>query len=273
MPWTDNVRIPDQLSKAAPALTGIGADLHMVHLGDESNQIWHSRFDGSKWSHNVEVFNQKSKATPGFAGDTMVHVGDTSDHIWKTRLAGGEQWSDNVIAIHNASSTAPALAQSPGFWLMVAYKEADTAALDYFLLAEKAGNRTGGLTDMAPALAWHNSTFHMVHVGTGDRNLWHSTFDPVKRVWSQKQIPGQFTQASPALASVSGRLHMVHLGESSNSIWHSVFDDATGTWAESVIPGQLSKAPPALGVTGRVLHMVHLGDSSNHLWHSQFQDG
>jgi len=49
--WTPNVRIPDQTSKASPALAafpglqGIPGTLHMVHLGDSSNQIWHFEYD------------------------------------------------------------------------------------------------------------------------------------------------------------------------------------------------------------------------------------
>jgi hypothetical protein len=40
--WTPNVRIPDQTSKASPALAAFQGRLHMVHLGDSSNDIWHS---------------------------------------------------------------------------------------------------------------------------------------------------------------------------------------------------------------------------------------
>jgi hypothetical protein len=40
--WWPKVRIPDQLSKASPALAVFQGKLHMVHLGDSSNNIWHS---------------------------------------------------------------------------------------------------------------------------------------------------------------------------------------------------------------------------------------
>jgi hypothetical protein len=46
MAWRPNVRIPDQQSWASPALTHYGTQLHMVHLGDSSNDIWHSTSDG-----------------------------------------------------------------------------------------------------------------------------------------------------------------------------------------------------------------------------------
>jgi len=46
-------RIPNQRSKAAPALASTGGLLHLVHLGDTSNTLWHSVFDGRTWTPNV----------------------------------------------------------------------------------------------------------------------------------------------------------------------------------------------------------------------------
>ena len=52
----------------------------MVHLGDSSNDIWHSTYDGGSWTENVLIRNQKSKAAPALAvlQDRlhMVHLGD-----------------------------------------------------------------------------------------------------------------------------------------------------------------------------------------------------
>ena len=50
MPWSPNVAIADQLSKATPGLASFDGGLRMVHLGDSSNKIWHSVFDGASWS-------------------------------------------------------------------------------------------------------------------------------------------------------------------------------------------------------------------------------
>ena len=44
--WAQNIPIPYQLSKAAPGLAAFGGRLHMVHLGDSSNDIWYSTSDG-----------------------------------------------------------------------------------------------------------------------------------------------------------------------------------------------------------------------------------
>jgi hypothetical protein len=88
MAWTPNVLIPNQESKATPALAygGLeGPQLHMVHLGDSSNDIWHSRSDGNSWSPNVRISGQQTKASPALAyygGLHMVHLGESSNDIW-----------------------------------------------------------------------------------------------------------------------------------------------------------------------------------------------
>lgn len=130
---------------------------------------------------------------------------------------------------------------------------------------------TGGLTNLTPALTFHDRTLHMGHHDIRNSNLWHSIFDQSSQTWSQKRIEGQSSFAPPALASFNGRLHMVHVGESSNQIWHSVFDG--DQWSPNIkVPKQSSKDAPALAAFNGSLHMVHTGDSSNQLWHSQFQD-
>ena len=96
MAWTPNVRIPNQQSWAPPALAyggPEGAQLHMVHLGDSSNDIWHSRSDGNSWSPNVRIPNQQSWASPALALYDgllhMVHLGDSSTDIWYSTSDGG----------------------------------------------------------------------------------------------------------------------------------------------------------------------------------------
>ena len=91
--WTPNVQIPGQKSKAAPALAFDGTVLHLIHQGDSSNDLWHSKFDGANWSPNIKVAEEKSKAPAAlamFAGRVhMVHLGDTSNDLWHSRLDFG----------------------------------------------------------------------------------------------------------------------------------------------------------------------------------------
>ena len=96
MAWTPNVLIPNQESKATPALAYGGPEgpqLHMVHLGDSSNDIWHSTFDGNSWSRNVRIPGQQSWASPALThyGTRlhMVHLGENSTDIWHSTSDGG----------------------------------------------------------------------------------------------------------------------------------------------------------------------------------------
>ena len=57
-------RIPDQQSKAAPALAATPGVLHMVHLGNSSNDLWHSTFNGSPWTTNVKNSGSAEQGFP-----------------------------------------------------------------------------------------------------------------------------------------------------------------------------------------------------------------
>jgi hypothetical protein len=55
-------------------------------IGDSSNDLWHSVFNGTAWSANVKIPGQQSKAPPALAffggAIHMVHLGDTSNDLW-----------------------------------------------------------------------------------------------------------------------------------------------------------------------------------------------
>src|SRR3982751_5598449 len=90
--WRPNRTIPGQQSMASPALAALGNRLHMVHLGDSSNDIWWSIFDGTSWNKpddspgDERIPGQQSKASPALAAFGgrlhMVHLGDSSNDIW-----------------------------------------------------------------------------------------------------------------------------------------------------------------------------------------------
>jgi hypothetical protein len=178
------IALPDQRSKAGLAATVFADALHMVHLGEQSNDLWHTRTqDGDVWTANVRLPDQKSKAAPALAefGEWlhMVHLGDSSNTLWHS-VFDGNRWSPNVRIPDQKSRATPALASFGG-------------------------------------------RLHMVHLGDTSNSLWHSVFDG-NAWSPNIPIPDQKSKATPALASFGGRLHMVHLGDTSNSFWHSVFD-------------------------------------------------
>ncbi|HEX8229707.1 MAG TPA: M12 family metallopeptidase [Chloroflexia bacterium] len=273
--WTPNVRVPNQTSKASPALAGLRNRVHMVHLGNESNNIWHSVFDGANWTPNVRVPNQTSKASPALAtlGNRvhMVHLGNESNNIWHS-VFDGANWSVNVRIPNQTSKASPALAAYRGRIHMVHLgNESNNIWHSVFDGANWSVNvRIPNQTSKAtPALVESGGLLHMVHLGNETSRIWHSTFDGVNWI-PDVPIPDQTSKAAPALAAFGGRVHMLHLGRESNNIWHSILDI---TWRPNVrIPDQTSKASPALAASVSNLHMVHLGNESNNIWHSWYVD-
>jgi hypothetical protein len=184
--WRPNISLPGQLSKASPAIGEFNGRLHMVHLGDSSNDIWYSTSaDGYNWTPNVRIPGQKSKASPAlatFGGRLhMVHLGDSSNNIWHSTF-DGQSWTENV--------TIP-----------------------------------GQKSKASPALATFGGRLHMVHLGDSSNNIWYSQFDGAIDKWLVNvPVPAQASRSSPSLAPIGRRLVMVHIGSNSNSIWASFTD-------------------------------------------------
>ncbi|HEX8853917.1 MAG TPA: hypothetical protein VF754_10545, partial [Pyrinomonadaceae bacterium] len=63
---------------------------------------------------------------------------------------------------------------------------------------------------------------HMVHLGSGSDDIWHTTF--VNGQWTPNvRIPNHQSGKPPAMASAPDGLHMVHKGQGSDRIWHSIY--------------------------------------------------
>ena len=250
--WRPGSVLEAQGTKAAPAVAVYNNQLHMVHLGDSTNNIWWSIFDGQTWKTakgapgNATIPGQKSKASPALAVFDrklhMVHLGDSSNDIWWS-MYDGDSWKQSNGLGGN----------------------------------EKIPHQK---SKASPALAVFNGRLHMVHLGDSSNELWMSIYDGIS--WKQsnglagnEKIPGQLSKSAPSLAVFNNRLHMLHSGNSSNDIWWSMYDGVSwkksdGTEGNEKIPEQKSKVSPSLAVFNNELHMVHLGDSSNDIWNSTF---
>jgi hypothetical protein len=228
--WAVGTPVVGHLSRTAPALAAAGRELHMVHLGEESNQIWHSwTTDGDHWTEDREVGDQRSQTPPAIVewqgALHMVHTGNSSTRIWHSRSVDRRTWEE--MPIENQQS--------------------------------KAG----------PSLAVFGSELHMVHLGETSNIIYHSwTADGQN--WVQRPIDGQLSKGSPALAAFNGQLHMVHQGDTSNNLWHSWSDDGRTWTDNERIPDQKSQAPVALAEFGGRLHIAHIGDESPTMWHSRY---
>lgn len=125
--WRPGSVIESQSSKAAPALALFNDRLHMVHLGDSSNDIWWSIFDGVSWKKsngspgNERIPDQKSKASPTLAVFNnelhMVHIGDSSNDIWNSTFSG--TWAANRRKYNGKSLASPIMAALAGKFYML----------------------------------------------------------------------------------------------------------------------------------------------------------
>ncbi len=275
-PWTDNVRVPRQRSRAACALASHGDLLHMVHPGNTSNAIWHTAWDGQSWSENRRIAGQSSRAASALASQGgslhLVHLGDTSNTIWHS-IGDGESWSENQPIPGQRSKAPCALASHDGLLHMVHLGDSSNRIWHSTWDGQSWSENqpiSRQLSRAACALASHGGLLHLVHLGDTSNDIWHSVWDGSG--WSDNErIPRQRSKAPCELASHLGLMHLVHLGDTSNDIWHSVSEDGEG-WTRNVrVPGQRSKAACALASHVDPLHLVHLGDTSNDIWHSTWK--
>ena len=183
-------RIEGQKSKATPALAVFERRLHMVHLGDKSNDIWHSAYDGRSWTSNKLIGTVTSdgpilggriitgtvvasRGTPALAvaGGSlhMVHLGQSSKRIWHMT--------------HDGSS-----------WRYGTYRRV-RGPLDRGFILSKA----------PPALAAFGRGLHMVRLG-GSNTLIHSTLSQVARATRSLKTPSR--SIKPVQRKSSVRRHI-----------------------------------------------------------------
>ncbi len=248
--WPLGTELPGQSSSAAPALASAGGELHLLHLGNGSQDIFHTwSTDGTAWTVNRVVPNQTSKAVPALAAFNgalhMVHLGHSSNDIWHSSSTDLRTWIDNTRA-DQKSKAAPALAEFNSEMHMV------------------------HICDESNDL-WHawttDGTLHMVHLGNSSNDLWH-TWTSDGRTWTtNERIEDQRSQATPALAAFGAQLHLAHIADSSSTIWHSTFGGSTWVPNDRRDNNQTSQRP-ALAEFMAELHMVYLGTSGREIRHT-----
>lgn len=229
--WRPGELLLGQRSTDGPSLAAVGGELHLIHLGNGSNDLWHAwSSDGVDWNENRRIEGQLSKVGPAISEHNgalhMVHLGSTSNDIWHSVSADLRHWAPNT--------------------------------------------RTDQKSRTIPAIASFNDELHMVHLGDSSNDLWHSWTADQGRTWSERRIEGQKSSATPGLAPYGGALHMVHVGSGSKDLWHSWTTDGRNWVPDTPIEGQQSGAAPALCEFNGRLHLAHLGTTSPTIWHSYF---
>ena len=231
--------IQGQYSKTHVALATFQNRIHMVHLGKSENDIWHSTFDGRRWTTNVKIPGQKSKTAPALVAWNnqlhMVHQGDSSNKLWHS-MNSGNGWTVNVRIPGRTSDHPPALGRVPN----------------------------------GP----FKSRLHMVYKADANiepQSLWHAQFDGLQWLRSA-MIRGPLTKAAPTLVtSYPDGMHLIHLGKSSNDLWHMLFgpNKAKGNkiewFDERRLLSETSEAPVGVALFQGCYHMVsNKGDKLVH---------
>lgn len=282
--WSRPIAIPNQTSKTSSALALIQDQLHLIHLGQSSDELWHSTWNGTRWSDNVKIGKQ-SRGRVALAGDGLLVYQsrspepDGSYGLVHSVFQGA--WSQSRPLPDSdpntpgcTTSDSPAAVLTFGSWTVVR----QVPHRDYVLgrSSYRPGSFGGSvqlidigiaaeLSAGVPALASDASGMHMIYLSKGTKDIWHSG-----PFGSPRAIPNQSSKDSPAAASHNGELHMVHLGSGSDNIWHSKF--VNGAWTPNVrIPDHASNKPPAMASAPDGLHMVHKGAGSDRIWHSIYR--
>ncbi|HEY0171272.1 MAG TPA: hypothetical protein VGB98_09635 [Pyrinomonadaceae bacterium] len=275
--WSRPVPIPNQTSKTTSALALIQGQLHLIHLGESSDNLWHSVWNGTRWSDNVRTRNQSSGRVALANEGLMVYQNveresDGSRGLLYSLFEGA--WTlSRPVPDRVTTDDAPAGSLGLGGWTFVRqvpHRDYQLASTTY-VRAPGGGisKADGGLMTQysakVPALASDRAgASMMIYTYKGSKDLWYSS------AGGERQIPNQSTRDSPAAAIHNGVPHMTHIGSGSDTIWHSTF--VNGGWTPNVpIPDHFSNKPPAMCSAPDGLHMVHKGAGSDRIWHSIYR--
>ena len=272
--WTSNLSVPAQSSRTAPGLAVFNGQLHNVHVGSRSKNLYHSYYDGILWSEEVRISNQTSQAAPSIAeynGELhMVHVDSKSTSIYHSTF-NGSSWSARVKILNLTSNVSPAIASFGGYLHMLHKSETSTdiyhSTYDGTSWTNHGVISNQGTTE-APALAVYDSQLHMVHLGPSANGIWHSYYNGVS--WSTNvQVLTLTAEFAPSISECNGELHLVHKGETTTDIYHSSYDGTSWT-TYGAIPNQTTDAAPAIASYEGPLHIIHLDGSSSDLYESLY---
>jgi hypothetical protein len=228
--WGKPKSIPNQMSKKGVGLAAFGNHLHMVHLGNESNQLWYSTFDGRGWSPNVKIRDQKSKKRPVLAkfGKElhMLHLGDSSDDLWHSRYVPGRGWTRNV-RVGEKSSFTPGIIEYRGRLHMVR-TTGDKLLHDSFDGRQWRKHVVVPVRNSsAPVLAFNPGDGRQLLELTTLRQgrLSNALFSPQRGWFDNKSLADLSSDAPVAVTQYKGCWHMVSVKENDNGtkLVHTTF--------------------------------------------------
>ncbi len=93
--WSRPREIPNRKTGAPPALAAAGSFLHLVYRGKKKRDIYHSVYDGTRWSAETKLHGQtRTRPALAMVGNTLhlVHLGNRTQNLYHASYSGG-MWS------------------------------------------------------------------------------------------------------------------------------------------------------------------------------------
>jgi hypothetical protein len=179
--WSSPVEIPNQTSKTSPSLAVYNGRLHMLHLDESSDDVWHSIYDGNAWSPNQRTGAQSGGPVAFAEGGLAIFSSLAGPGVFKySRYLSGWTPPSRLGGVVNVF--APALTLTPSGWLLVCLSVLDHALSYAYYAASGQGVQVTSYGDApqyskaAPALAAHTDGLHMVYRGENNKRLYHSIY-------------------------------------------------------------------------------------------------
>lgn len=265
--------IPNQRSKGAPAAAVFSGQIHMVHQGDKDNQLWHTRFNGTRWTKNVKIPDQKSRRPPALAKHAnrlyMVHAGNKSDRLYYSYCIDN-RWRTNQRIGDFEANGGYAIASFQGGLHLVFVKN---WSLYHSVLRngrwskKKARLHVNGT--QTPSLVVFRDRLHLLYRNSVNNldgknyPIYERTFDG--NDWSDIVFVSGLTKTTVGVGEFNGRLEMVHLGGSRNDFWTSSY--VNGDWTVNQPIAGKSQSAPALVKYKNNIWLIYRGNSTNKLYY------
>lgn len=212
--WHEPVKVPEMRAKRVSAVW-YRNQLHLVHGGPDSNDLWHASWDGADWTINrISNLPGESRGTPAvavFQGALHMVYRDKNGSLWHA-TSTGKEWTSKGKIPGQKSHIDPSL---------VIYS--------YDMATGKPAERLW---------LFHGGGSHDTR-----SNTWFSYFDGT--VWVENQKMLGYSQQPVALVQHQGKLYKASIYEEGITLVR--FDNMIG-WRQASdvpqLPGSVHSAVP-----------------------------
>lgn len=272
-PWAQYGVVPQHYSHLSPTTALFNGQLYMAHLGNQTNQLYWSQFNGNVWSQKFPLTGYNSFFNPALATYNnylnLAYLDATTNELFWSQY-DGYQWNSPVgLGFHGVA--APAfIPYNNSLYMMnlnAVNNELLWSAYDGNIWSPFVG--TGIYSQTTPALAVYNNQLHMLHQGRYSSRLAWSTFDGNAWITRNDFLPNRMAFGAPALGVYGNDLYFMHRGVGGSQLFWGNFNGTA--WNDlGVIPGFNPVATPALAPFGNQFFMLNPFSAANTIGHYSY---